>query len=266
MRSAARGAAILLACSCAAACHAGGGGSGGGGSAGCRSLVPDTGALAADYLTDATYPALTIEVDWLDGPALEPDRYAPDAQALQFLHDEIAKRVRKPSGIDVVLDDRIPRSEARPRYGLGDLDALEAAHRGRRSGDAPGVAVLYVLYVDGPCALGGDILGLNFGGSSIAVFDETLHGAASLVEDRRRAESMLLLHEAGHALGLVNLGTPATAPHADPRSPCHDRSAACVMFRRIESGLVGSLGDPPLGFDRACQEDIEAAGGLPAGP
>jgi hypothetical protein len=81
-----------------------------------------------------------------------------------------------------------------------------------------------------------------------------------------RTEALLLQHEVGHVLGLVNFGLPLQSPHQDPRHGPHDIDPACIMYWSYDgldlvTAAVAELvsGAPAVAFDDACLADLAAA-------
>lgn len=235
----------------------GGGGSSGSGGGGGGAVPVVTGASARDFLSDATYRALVVEVDHVQGQA-------PSASALQLLQARLQERCNKPDGVTIVVDDAIP--SAGGVYSVAANRALEAQHRDQVSGGT--TAVIYVLYLDGQSDQdtgGGRVLGWAHGPSSIGIFRESIAASSNALATADEVEGAVLVHEAGHVLGLVNNGTPMVANHEDPAHRAHDVNDACIMHWLIETSnirdLVLNLGSLPTQFDAACVADLQANGG-----
>ncbi|HNO59701.1 MAG TPA: hypothetical protein PKH44_03630, partial [Plasticicumulans sp.] len=77
----------------------------------------------------------------------------------------------------------------------------------------------------------------------IAVFESRLSSNLGSYS-RGIVEAAVAVHEAGHTLGLVDLGTPMVNPHEDPAG-AHDVSPSCVMYASITTDRVGVLNNPP---------------------
>lgn len=227
--------------------------------------TPDTDALAGnlasgpgDYATDfltSTYGSLQIEVDWVAG-------HAPDADALDALAGTLAELCNKPDGVEVILDDEIP-DQGGPTWTYEAAEDMEIAWRDRYRDPDLGVAVLYYLYLDGHSDRdtdAGRILGYAYHGSSLIMFEETMSGVGFL--GLGSVEETVLLHEAGHVLGLVNNGVDMVEGHEDPDHAHHDADQGCLMYWAAETDAIADLlgaGTPE--FDEACRADLRAAGG-----
>jgi len=235
-----------------------------GGSSSSSGAAPEPGAPqggagggAAAYLSSQTYTSLVVEVDYVQG-------HAPDATALALFEQRLNERLNKPAGISVVLGDAI--ASVTSRYSVAQLQALEQQHRS--TAHQPPQASLYLLYVDGGSdqdGPNGDVLGLAYGESSLALFKETIVGAGTAIVTPSEVEGTVLVHELGHALGLVNLGTPMVQPHEDAAHRGHDVDDRCVMYWAIETtnirNLILNRGTLPTQFCAAGIADLQAAGG-----
>ena len=129
---------------------------------------------------------------------------------------------------------------------------------------------MYLLYLDGNAkAEGGNgfILGYAVYGSSIVMFPERIEDLRGgiLAPLLAEPEDVVIQHEAGHLLGLVNNGIDMVEPHQDTEHGNHDDSDRCIMFWGVEGeGLGDILQRRQPTFDDACLADMEAAGGRPA--
>jgi hypothetical protein len=170
--------------------------------------------------------------------------------------------------------------------GPGPFDAeaiagLAGRYRDVRSGD--GVASYYAIWLDGLYAEGGrardDVLGVSLGETGvIAMFKPVLRGAASRQAVRWFVEQSTLVHEFGHAAGLVNNGVDARGAHHDAEHGAHcTNREGCVMFyanegvadivsfyerNRERNGDDAALFEAVL-FGPECLGDMAAAAGGP---
>ncbi len=144
----------------------------------------------------------------------------------------------------------------RTTWTADDLRAVAEQHRSHRS-DERTVAV-YVLYVRGAFQQD-NALGVAHSASEFAVFPERWRGALSQTLGSARAvERAVLVHEAGHLLGLVNLTYESRFDREDPDSPGHSRERDSVMHAAIESTAIGQVfdGPPPDDFNERDRADL----------
>lgn len=223
------------------------------------------GEFAADFLRRTRFTSLLVEIDY-------PVGYAPSTAAMNLLQDRLSERCDKPGGVTVIADDAIPLAEFPSSSDVGDLEDLENAHRDHFADSNTQTAVLYILYVKGQSSLGGGpntaVLGLTYHGSSIALFVDVADQGNDLLVTTEEVEGAAIVHEAGHALGLVNGGCPMVVPHEDLVHSGHDASDTSCMYWLIQLDPVSpNIGDPDFSLYGAnCEDDLAAAGGLPASP
>jgi hypothetical protein len=110
------------------------------------------------------------------------------------------------------------------------------------------------------------VLGVAVDASTIAIFGESVDGAAGLFNrpSAEDVENSVIVHEAGHLLGLVNLVYTSPADHESSDKPGHSNNEDSVMYWAIESVTVANFisGDLPNEFD---QDDKDDLAGIAAG-
>lgn len=225
--------------------------------AGCLSRP---GSAAVDIVTDRRYTKLFVEIDY-------QGNNRPRDEAVELLKTRIAERCQKPGGVQVEL-----RSFDSPRtsWTSGDLRATESELRERRaSGDT---SVLYILYLGGhysPAPSQGRVLGVAYGSTSFAIFQDTIEeasrpaGVVPLPFQASDVERSVIVHEFGHIVGLVNLGTPMVRPHEDPEQRGHSNNKDSVMYWAVESEAIRRIftGPLPTQFDENDVADLREIGG-----
>jgi hypothetical protein len=216
-------------------------------------LHSSPGDFARDFLRADPYRALYVEIDAMAG-------LAPSSKALNFLTSHINDLLNKPDGWNnpPSVDTTIPQPAESPVYTLADINDLEKANRSRYRQDNE--AVLYLLYING--SYEGDTetlktLGLAYHGSSLVIFKEAINLLAVLESKRQSLEAITLVHEFGHMLGLVNVGTSMVTPHEDPEHSGHDVNPDCLMYWLNEgTTILESLSNILPEFDQECLDDM----------
>jgi hypothetical protein len=247
---AALAAAVLLPLSCDSG--------GGGGGAAPRIIL--TGSQAREYLGDAPFPALHVEIDHVSGKA-------PDSGAQALLGTRLNERCNKPSGIAIqVSENNLPAGGNGKKWTLEEVRQVELQHRQTFDGTLPATKALYMQYLDGGFEADDQdsrVLGVAYSPSSICIFKDNITAAAPgrLGQFADDVEKAVIVHELGHMLGLVNNGVGMVAPHEDTTHPKHDTNTACVMYYAVEADLQAFLSGIPNQYDAACIADMQAAGG-----
>jgi hypothetical protein len=215
------------------------------------------GDWALDFLRSAPYDELVVEIDWISGNA-------PSTAATDALVAALTELCDKPGGVRLVLDDAVPGASA-PVWTREAVELIESRWRNHYRNPATGVAVLYVLYLDGSSDLDSGssrVLGYAYHGSSVAMFQDSIEDAGSGLILQAKVEDTVIVHEAGHLLGLVDNGIAMQTDHRDPAHGAHDSDDQCIMYWTIDtSDVVDILLNVQPDFDDACRADMIAAGG-----
>jgi predicted Zn-dependent protease len=179
-----------------------------------------------------------FEVAYMDGA--EP--YVTDTESGQpawnFLKSNVsglfegAKTVTVPTSLDGMTE--IPAGNT--DYSTEEILALEEAYRTSEP-YKDGVATFFVLFLDGSYVEDGvkqeSVLGVSLGNTGvIAVFKPAITSNVSFLFPRVRVftEQTVLIHEAGHALGLVDNGLEPMSDHKDEKHGAHCTNPRCVMY------------------------------------
>ncbi|UCG69170.1 MAG: hypothetical protein JSV09_15530 [Thermoplasmata archaeon] len=217
-----------------------------------QSPPPVLGDFAEDYLSGSKYTRLIIEVDYVEG-------HAPSSKAMETLKARINSYCDKENVL--ILEKRITTSKS--SYSLEDIKDLEKEHRDYHKSGSDIIA--YVLYLNGQYSENEDVLGIAYGASSMAIFNEKIHDLsipfwATTLVDHGDYEKSVLVHEFGHLLAMVNIGYESDRNHEGSyRHHCvHDE---CVMYHSIETVSILTLltqdnPQPPSDFYTDCQYDL----------
>lgn len=221
-----------------------------------------------DVIGGAPFTDLVIEIDHAPG-------HAPGVAAREHLVDQL-RAVTSKTRVRVVVEETLP-DDASKQWTSEELVALEARTRSTVH-DAP-TAVLHILYPAGVHRENGDATGITISDTvnvaTVAVFLDRIDDFETGVLPAplpypsnavAEIEKATLLHEAGHAMGLVNAGLPMVRPHEDPQNPGHSSSERSVMWASVDqmAGIEQALldnGALPLFFDDDDRADLRAAGG-----
>lgn len=98
------------------------------------------------------------------------------------------------------------------------------------------VITLSILLIEGKLEGQDSVLGVHFGGYPFAfVFKDVVVGVGGTPASQRYVEQGTIVHEIGHAIGLVNNGLPMVNNHEDGEHPAHTSNENGVMYWKVES-------------------------------
>lgn len=210
--------------------------------AGClRSPVQDTPTLSEALLWNDPHPNLVFYVDYVEGR--EPSQLALDT-LMETARDVTGKEnvsmvgPRKIEGLDSDPDRRWDQQDRQEMYEshfsemyVPRFDELRYAYSKDDN------ASIHIIYLDGRDKF--DAQGLHSYGT-IVIFLDSYGGDLHLpFPGRDPWERHVLIHEFGHALGLVNCGIPMVTPREDPdSSQCHSTEPTSVMSQDSGGGIV----------------------------
>lgn len=109
-------------------------------------------------------------------------------------------------------------------------EAIELNKKHQASSDP---TVFNIYFVNGLAASSGGVIGFQIGGTTtMMIFKDVIRatGVGNLELVPKYVEQSTLIHEMGHALGLVNNGIPMKASHHDKENGHHCTNPDCVMY------------------------------------
>lgn len=210
------------------------------------------------------FPDLVVEVDYAGD-------YEPTEEALDTLEREL-RNVTDKRSITVTSPSSIPAVSE--EHGTEELLETHRQHLDTTDNES---AVIHVVYVNGEFEDNPAALGLGFSWNRVSpVFlyadrIENLYVSdlPSPLTDAlpnpapEKVERSVLVHEAGHALGLVNLTTPMLEDREDEDNPGHSANEDSVMYyaAATERAVLEHLQDNehlPYQFDEDDRADLRA--------
>ena len=98
-----------------------------------------------------------------------------------------------------------------------------------------------IIFVNGMLEARDRVLGVHISNTHFAfVFKDIVRGLGGNDTSQRYIEQATVIHEIGHAIGLVNNGVPLSSDHEDTVRPHHTINSDGVMYWAVESG-TGTL-------------------------
>lgn len=211
------------------------------------------GSSALDLLTDENFDRLVVEVQFMPGAE-------PTSESLSNLREFLEERLHK-SSVDILDPTEIPSGE-QESYTADEVRDLEEEHREVYSED--NTLALYAIILDGEFSQG-NVLGIAYYNTSMAIFNETVRSVSGGVgqPSGTAVESTVLLHEAGHLMGLVNNGVDPQSEHHDEENGAHCTEDDCLMYFAVRTTdfFANLFGGTVPELSEFCIEDLQAAGG-----
>lgn len=143
----------------------------------------------------------------------------------------------RPMPMDVIVPYELSAMTAIPdqttdSYSADDIRDLAAEYR-VSEGTATDGNIL-VLFLDGyffQDSVRTNVLGVSLNGTSItAIFKPVINASHPLLNRKVLVEQTTVVHEIGHAVGLVNNGVPLASSHHDDEHGAHCTNTDCVMY------------------------------------
>ena len=224
----------------------------------------------AETLSDDTVTTIEIEVDYVAGA--EPytgavgqsddlwNLFRVNAARL-FPHKEIVV----PS---TLAEMEMLAGESGNSFTSEMILDIAARHRDKQS--SADTVTFYVVWLDGyfedSDGIQEGVLGVSIGDTGvIAMFKPALALGDAFPKVVRFGEQTTLIHEFGHAIGLVNRGIPLVTEHQDTDNGAHCANTHCVMYfanARLQSLLefVREFinNGNSIVFDSDCLADVDA--------
>ncbi len=183
--------------------------------------------------------AIVVEVDYASGAEPYTGGGGGEVDDLWTIFGDNAKRlfgdsktVTYPNQLEQMQELTDVSGES---FSTEEIVAIADRYRGEA--DSSSTVTYYVLWLDGRFRddeVQQNVIGVSVGTTRIiAMFKPVIRsiavpGGGRVLE--RFAEQTTLVHEFGHAVGLVNNGIPLTSDHHDSNNGAHCTNRDCVMF------------------------------------
>lgn len=217
-----------------------------------------TGESANELLSAKEYERLLVEIMYM------PD-HKPTDQAMDRLETFLTDRLNKPEGVEFVYT-QIPSGD-KTKYTLEEIKAFEDEYRTVFTEDKTiGTSFIFLDAEYAENTEDSKVLGVAYYNTSMAIFESTIIDLTTGfgAPERNKLETVVINHEFGHILGLVNVGTAMQTDHQDTAHGKHCDNEDCLMNWQAETGdainnFLGTSGIPDL--DQNCIDDLKANGG-----
>lgn len=210
------------------------------------------GASARDMLSATKYTSLVVQIQYMTGYPLEQEAIDNVSTYLNML-------CNKPGGISI---SQMQIGAAADTLDPSKVAAIEKQNR--TAFTSGNTLALYILVTSG-VDTSKNTLGFAYRNTAVCLFGKTITSNSGGVRMPTRValQSNVLMHEIGHILGLLNVGSPMVIDHEDPDHKNHCSNPFCLMYYSIELNDPGNLTTPGriLELDNNCRNDLKANGG-----
>lgn len=183
------------------------------------------------------------------------------------LHAIFQGRTKPPQ---LVVPKSLSEMQAIPKqskltWSVSDVMSLASGHE---TVAASGEVIFSIFFLSGTAQEGANTLGYHISGTrTMAIFKDVIRMSATSGNPflQYYVEQSTVVHEMGHALGLVNNGLPMKTNHQDAAHGAHCSNPNCVMYYSNE-GLASMtqfaqkalINQSFVMFDNQCLEDARS--------
>ena len=215
------------------------------------------GYSAHDLLSADKFKSVIVEMQYVQG-------FEPTQAAVNNLKTFMEQRLNKPGGINFKMK-QIP-AISQTSYSVEDIAEIEKQYREEFT--TPDQLAIYFFFADSHYSGNtgsGQVLGQAYWNTSMVIYEKTVQDLSGNLGQPSQAtlETVILNHELGHILGLVNVGTEMVTNHQDAPHGAHCDNSNCLMYWGVEtSDVVQNLigGNVPQ-LDQNCINDLRNNGG-----
>lgn len=217
---------------------------------------------------------VVVEVDYAEGAAPFTSNLTTRYWDMFRVNAEKLFEISQP---ELQIPDSLDEMENIGAVAPGPYDTsalLSLADQYRDTSSAGSTASFYILFVDGYYRKDGEanenVIGVSIGRTGvIAIFKPVIARLGATEYSQAMGEQATLVHEFGHAVGLVANPVPTISDHHDTEHGAHCSNTDCVMYwlnerpSELATFLEGLLtgGTNRVLFDDQCIEDIRAVSG-----
>lgn len=216
----------------------------------------DVGKSANFLLSDDRFTNLKLEIVYMEG-------YKPTDYLMESMVELLQEITRKPGGIEII-EKEIP-AEGQEYYTTEDIGDLE--DRYREHYNEGNTLSVFFLVVDGSFMQDEEeffTIGAAYRNTSMVLFGKRIseNSGGFGRPARGTLETTAALHEMGHLLGLVNVGSEMITPHEDQEKEYHCDDDSCLMYWAVETDNVLRFTPQTIPrLDENCRKDLRANGG-----
>ncbi len=132
-------------------------------------------------------------------------------------------------------------AQSKSSWTVDEILAFAEAHTQYKKASS---GFIFFVFLKGYFEGKNNILGISLGSTSVvAIFKDVVESSSQVPSPhqigllKKNVELATVVHEMGHALGLVNNGIPMSSSHQDSGHGAHCTNTECVMYWTIESDV-----------------------------
>lgn len=216
----------------------------------------DVGKSANFLLSDDRFTNLELEIVYMEG-------YKPTEYLMESMVEFLQEMTHKPGGIEII--EREISAEGQEFYTTEDISILE--DRYRKNYNEGNTVSVFFLVVDGSFMQNEEAfftIGAAYRNTSMVLFGKRIadNSGGFGRPSRGTLETTVALHELGHLLGLVNVGSEMVTPHEDQDKEYHCDNDSCLMYWTVETHNVLRFTPQTIPtLDENCRKDLRGNGG-----
>lgn len=214
----------------------------------------------------AIYSSGKIKINVYYEPGAEPYTDTVLGQDLWKLTEMNLNALFEDRNIEVIVPKSLGQMKQIPSKGKSSwsVENVLALGKAHPVTEVKGTTQFQIFFLNGYSDEGSGVIGFHISNTRImAIFKDVIQGSGgNLGIVQKYVEQATLIHEMGHALGLVNNGLPMQENHQDKEHGAHCKNPDCVMYYSNEgaSSMMSfaqraSTKGTLIMFDSQCLED-----------
>lgn len=213
------------------------------------------------FYTESTL--LRIDVAYEDGAEPFTNTGFSNGANFEFTQNNLTQLFagrNKP--ISVAIDKNLSEMETFPaqnKQSFNKSELLNIAKQYRTTSSTATQNAMIVIFVNGYYdyvngQVPNQVIGISLGDNAIAMFKAAINDIP-LSTERKHVEQVILTHEIGHAIGLVDNGVTMITNHLSSTGK-HCSNTSCVMYATQGGTMSGSVNE--FVFGQNCVNDVTA--------
>jgi hypothetical protein len=200
-------------------------------------------------LSETAFPTLIVQVSYMPG-------YKLSSNNINTLTTFLEERLNKRNGVQITQQEVVSSASI-----MSIADVFNYEKQVRTEFTSGNKVAVHILITDNEFT-DKSFLAKAYYNTSLVLFGKTIYNTSNFNQaEQSRLTNVLLQHEFGHLLGLVNNGSPMLTNHLDVGNGAHCSNSKCLMYHEVEvANSFNSSTTLPV-LDANCIRDLQANGG-----